>query len=134
MAYSPLRFTMDTRGNFLWRGIELGESRSSMCRLTEFCVLLPNSTQATSSSRKVLLKKLVARLLPPEFDQHCKQGFSIPLASWHQSESWQSFFREVLLGSDNALFNRKMLNKLLDGHAKGLSNGEWLFALVMFEL
>jgi asparagine synthase (glutamine-hydrolysing) len=72
--------------------------------------------------------------LPSEFDQHRKQGFGIPLASWLQTGSWQNFFREILLRSDNTLFNRKLVSKLLEGQAKGLANGERLFALVMFEL
>jgi asparagine synthase (glutamine-hydrolysing) len=104
-------------------------------RLIEFAFgKVPSQLKATATSRKVLLKKLAARLLPPEFDQHRKQGFSIPLASWLQSGPWQSFFREVLLGSGNALFSHKVINKLLGGQARGLANSERLFALVMFEL
>lgn len=104
-------------------------------RLIEFAFgKVPSQLKATSTSRKVLLKKLTARLLPPEFDQHRKQGFSIPLASWLQSGSWHSFFRDVLLGSDNPLFSHKAVKKFLDGQEKGRSNSERLFALVMFEL
>jgi asparagine synthase (glutamine-hydrolysing) len=104
-------------------------------RLIEFAFgKVPSHLKATANSRKVLLKKLTTRLLPPEFDQHRKQGFSIPFASWLQSGSWQSFFREVLLGSDNAVFSHKVVSKLLDGQAKGRANSERLFALVMFEL
>jgi asparagine synthase (glutamine-hydrolysing) len=95
---------------------------------------VPSYLKATATSRKVLLKKLTARLLPPEFDQHRKQGFSIPLASWLQSGPWQGFFREVLLSSNNTLFARKVVNNLLAGQAKGMANSERLFALVLFEL
>jgi len=104
-------------------------------RLIEFAFgKVPSHLKATATSRKVLLKKLTMRLLPPEFDQHRKQGFSIPLASWLQSGPWQSFFREVLLGSDNAFFSRKVVRKLLDGQARGRANTERLFALVLFEM
>jgi len=104
-------------------------------RLVEFAFSkVPSRLKATATSRKVLPKKLTARLLPPEFDQHRKQGFSIPLASWLQSGSWRGYFRKVLLESDNTLFSRKTLGKLLDGQARGRTNGERLFALVMFEL
>jgi len=104
-------------------------------RLIEFAFgKVPSYLKATAISRKVLLKKLSARLLPPEFDQDRKQGFSIPLASWLQSGSWQSFFREVLLGADNALFSQKVVRKLLEGQARGRANSERLFALMMFEL
>jgi len=104
-------------------------------RVIEFAFgKVPSHHKATASKRKILLKKLTSRLLPPDFDQHRKQGFSIPLASWLQSGSWQSFFRDVLLGSNNDLFCRKVVSSLLDGQAKGRVNSERLFALVMFEL
>lgn len=104
-------------------------------RLIEFAFgRVPSHLKATATSRKVLLKKLTARLLPAKFDQHRKQGFSIPFASWLQSRSWQSFFRDALLGLDNALFSHKVVRKLLDGQAKGRANSERLFALVLFEL
>jgi asparagine synthase (glutamine-hydrolysing) len=104
-------------------------------RLIEFAFgKVPPYLKATAVSRKVLLKKLSARVLPKDFDQNRKQGFSIPLGSWLQSGPWGRFFRETLLGSGNALFDRKMVVKLLDGAAKGRTNSERLFSLVLFEL
>ncbi len=104
-------------------------------RVIEFAFgKVPSHLKATATSRKVLLKKLAARLLPPAFNQHRKQGFSIPLSSWLQSGPWREFFREVLLSSGSTLFNRKVVSKLMDGQAKGRANSERLFALVMFEL
>jgi asparagine synthase (glutamine-hydrolysing) len=104
-------------------------------RVIEFAFgRVPPRLKATATHRKVLLKKLTSRLLPPEFDYHRKQGFSIPLASWLRSGPWQSFFREVLLEPGNILFSHKMVSNLLDGQAKGRANTERLFALVMFEL
>ncbi len=104
-------------------------------RLIEFAFgKVPSSLKATATSRKVLLKKLAARLLPAEFDLDRKQGFSIPLASWLQTGPWREFFREVLLGSESRIGNRRELGKLIDGQEKGRSNSERLFALVLFEL
>lgn len=104
-------------------------------RLIEFAFSrVPSHMKATSTNRKILLKKLTSRLLPPEFDQHRKQGFSIPLASWLRSGAWQDFFREVLLGTDSSLFDHKVVRKLLDGQSRGRANSERLFSLVMFEL
>jgi asparagine synthase (glutamine-hydrolysing) len=104
-------------------------------RVIEFAFgRVPPRLKATATLRKVLLKRLTSRLLPPEFDYHRKQGFSIPLASWLRSGPWQSFFREVLLEPGNILFSHKMVSNLLDGQAKGRANTERLFALVMFEL
>ena len=104
-------------------------------RLIEFAFgKVPSSLKATTTQRKILLKRLTTRLLPPEFDQHRKQGFSIPLAAWLQSAAWSGFFREMLLESENLLFNRKAVSQLLAGQAKGRANSERLFALVLFEL
>ena len=103
-------------------------------RVIEFAFgRVPSELKATVSGRKLLLKKLASRLLPPAFDTRRKQGFSIPLASWLREPSWLDFFRDVLLAPD-PFFNRKIVAELLDGHLKGRSNSERLFALVMFEL
>jgi len=104
-------------------------------RLIEFAFgEVPSQLKATASGRKILLKKLTQRILPPEFDRQRKQGFSIPLASWLQSGPWRAYFRETLLGSDNTLFDRLEVSKLLAGQAQGRLNSERLFALVLFEL
>ena len=104
-------------------------------RIIEFAFgKVPSYLKATPTSRKVLLKKLAARLLPREFDHQRKQGFSIPLGSWLQNGVWKQFFHETLLGSNDTLFNRQCVNDLLDGQAKGRANSERLFALVLFEL
>jgi asparagine synthase (glutamine-hydrolysing) len=103
-------------------------------RVIEFAFgKVPSALKATASGRKLLLKKLAATLLPPGFDTRRKQGFSIPLASWLRDRSWQGFFRDVLL-APNPFFSHKLSGELLDGHLKGRSNSERLFALVMFEL
>jgi asparagine synthase (glutamine-hydrolysing) len=104
-------------------------------RLIEFAFgKVPSHLKATSEDRKILPKKLAARILPPQFDRHRKQGFSIPLATWLRQGPWRRFFRDVLLGSDGGLFDRKALARVLDGQARGRANSERLFALVMFEL
>jgi asparagine synthase (glutamine-hydrolysing) len=104
-------------------------------RLIEFAFgKVPANLRATANSRKVLLKRLTARLLPPGFDPHRKQGFSIPLDCWLRSGPWLEFFRDVLLGSKEGPFDGAMVRGILDGEAKGRGNGERLFALVLFEL
>jgi asparagine synthase (glutamine-hydrolysing) len=95
---------------------------------------VPSQLKATIRSRKVLLKKLAGRLMPPAFDLHRKQGFSVPLASWLRLNSWHHAFREVLLGDGNGIFNKNVTLSLLDGQLNGRANSERLFSLVMFEL
>jgi len=104
-------------------------------RLIEFAFAkVPSYLKTTPSSRKILLKQLAARTLPPEFDRQRKQGFSIPLASWLTMGPWQDFFKEVLLGQETTLFNRKFIANLFAGQMKGYANSERLFALVLLEL
>jgi asparagine synthase (glutamine-hydrolysing) len=104
-------------------------------RIIEFAFgKVPSYLKATPTSRKVLLKKLTARLLPREFDHQRKQGFSIPLGSWLQNGTWKQFFYEALLEAKDTLFNRSFMKELLAGQDKGRANSERLFALVLFEL
>lgn len=134
-------------GNYLAEDILVKVDRASMLnslevraplldyRLIEFAFgKVPSRLKATAGSRKILLKRLAARVLPREFDRQRKQGFSIPLAAWLQSGPWKTFFREMLLGSDNTVFDHNVVSKLLAGQAKGRVNSERLFALVLFEL
>jgi asparagine synthase (glutamine-hydrolysing) len=95
---------------------------------------VPSHLKATATSRKVLLKKLAARILPPAFDRHRKQGFQIPLALWLRSGPWLEFFREVLLAPENTLFDHGVVSELLAGQVRGRANSERLFGLMLFEL
>ncbi len=52
-------------------------------RVIEFAFgKVPNSLRATPRERKILLKTLARRLLPPTLDIDRKQGFTIPMARW----------------------------------------------------
>lgn len=102
-------------------------------RLIEFAFgKVPSDLKGSVSTRKVLLKKLAARVLPPQFDRHRKQGFSIPLASWLRTDAWESFFKDVLLSSD--MFDPRAVRNVLNGQKRGLRNNERLFALTLLEL
>jgi asparagine synthase (glutamine-hydrolysing) len=95
---------------------------------------VPSELKATRTTRKVLLKRLAARLLPSEFDRMRKQGFSIPLSTWLRSGPWRTYFEEVLLDDGQSTFDRNSIRALLDGQRRGRSNSERLFGLLMFEL
>lgn len=104
-------------------------------RIIEFAYgKVPSVLKATATSRKVLLKNLCGRVLPREFDQERKQGFSIPLAGWLKGDNWSGYFQDVLLGTAGSPFNKKFIGSLMDGQAKGRANSERLFGLVLFEL
>jgi asparagine synthase (glutamine-hydrolysing) len=104
-------------------------------RVIEFAFKkIPSSLKVQRGQKKILLKKLASKILPPQFDLQRKQGFSIPLSSWLSSEIWSRFFKEILLDNDQVIFNHNYIQDLFDGQAKGRNNGERIFGLVMFEL
>lgn len=57
----------------------------------------------------------------------------MPVHRWFEGE-WGEFFRDVLLGSNQELFQRKAVEGLLEGQAKGRNNTVRLFGLAMFSL
>ncbi len=132
--------------NYLAEGILVKVDRASMrnslevraplldYRLIEFAFgKVPSRLKATSTDKKILLKRLVRRVLPPEFNLHRKQGFSIPLDKWLESGPFKDLFTSVLLDS-SCLFDQRVIHRLLRGQHHWRSNSERLFALVMFEL
>lgn len=103
-------------------------------RIIEFAFgRVPTHLKATVNQRKILLKKLTDRVLPPEFDQQRKQGFSIPLPEWLKTGPWRDFFHDVLL-DEQCQFDKATVIGLLHGQDRGRGNSERLFGLVLFEL
>jgi len=94
---------------------------------------VPDTLKANGSERKLLLKRLGRRVLPPQFDINRKQGFSLPLNSWFK-DGWGDFMKEVLMETDENLFDRKAIMEIFRLQEKGYSNADRLFALTFFEL
>src|SRR6185437_4056269 len=93
--------------NFLAEDILVKVDRASMAnslevrapfldyRVIEFAFgRLASRHRATASERKVLLRRLCAKVLPAAFDGRRKQGFSIPLDAWLAGRRWHDAFRE----------------------------------------
>ena len=94
---------------------------------------VPDSLRANLKERKILLRNLANRLLPPSLDLERKQGFTLPLAQWFKSE-WGSFMSEILMEADPKIFDRKVISGLIKGQKLGFANSNRIFALTMFEL
>ncbi|EMY69402.1 asparagine synthase (glutamine-hydrolyzing) [Leptospira vanthielii] len=105
-------------------------------RLIEFAFQkVPSSFKANEyGEKKILLKKLCAKVLPPQFDKKRKQGFSIPLGSWLQKGNWKDSIHDILLSGNDSFFDKKYVQSLLDGQMKGRANSERIFGLALFEL
>ena len=95
---------------------------------------VPDALLVRRSRRKILLRRLARRLLPPRFDVARKQGFSVPLARWFAGAAWSSFISGVLADAEPRLFDRRVVQALLEGQRRGWNNAKRLFALTLFEL
>jgi asparagine synthase (glutamine-hydrolysing) len=133
-------------GNYLAEDILVKVDRASMLnslevrapfldyRVIEFAYgKVPTRLKTTVTDRKIILKQLCQKLLPPEFDRQRKQGFSIPLAQWLKGGELRELFYDVL-GRADGLFDKKTVVSLLKGQDHGRGNSQRLFALVLFEL
>lgn len=133
--------------SYLPEDILVKVDRASMChsleirapmldhRLIEFAYRkVPSLLKATAGSRKVLLKRLAGKILPPAFDLQRKQGFSIPMVSWLKQGPWRDTISDILLTSGQTTFDRHYVMSLLAGQDRGRNNGERLFGLALFEL
>lgn len=103
-------------------------------RVAEFAFgKVPSRLKTNFAERKILLKRLSKRVLPPSFDAERKQGFSIPLPIWMRAGVWRDFVSGVLL-DPSCIFDRGAISDLLEGHGRRRNNAERLFGLTVFEL
>lgn len=103
-------------------------------RIIEFAFSrVPDGLRSAGKERKVLPRRLAARLLPPELDLKRKQGFALPLDNWLKGD-WGLYIEGVLNAADPRLFDLRMIRSLIVGQRRGYANTHRLFALSMFEL
>ena len=94
---------------------------------------VPDRLKVHGTDRKILLRRLAGRLLPPQLDLKRKQGFALPLGEWFAGD-WGTFIREVLSGAPETIFRRQAIDDLLRGQERSGNQIHRLFALTMFEL
>ena len=99
----------------------------------------PKTTKYFKRNRdgKLLLRKMMSRLIPPEITEAEKQGFSAPDASWFKGNSID-YVRNILFNR-NALiyefFDRDVVQGLLSEHLEGKQNRRlFIWSLLNFEL
>jgi len=83
---------------------------------------------------KLVLKRALADLLPPDILQRRKMGFSIPLAAWFRGPLREVSRKALTEGAlpDSGLFNPKALHRLWERHVSGRSDySSALWALLM---
>lgn len=94
-------------------------------RLAEFAFSLPDALRATHAEEKVLLKQLCASLVGPGYAYRKKAGFAMPVRSWLQGALRPEVGRVLTQGRVAALFDRPVLQRLLDDHDHGRLENTW---------
>jgi asparagine synthase (glutamine-hydrolysing) len=101
--------------------------------VTDLALALPTRHKVRGLSKKRLLRRAVAPLLPPEVLRAPKQGFSIPAAAWLRGEL-QPFARQVL-SEGNGVLDRDAMVRVLDVHvARREDLSRQLWGLLTFTL
>jgi asparagine synthase (glutamine-hydrolysing) len=99
-------------------------------RVIEFAYeRIPSSLQATRQQRKILLKRLAKRLLPPDLDVERKQGFSIPISKWLTPDilhAWRDDCREQI----QSVLSDAAVGRLIR-RRENMAGGHSLYAAIM---
>src|SRR6186997_1074813 len=105
--------------------------------VTNLALALPTRHKIRGLSKKVLLRKAAAPLLPREIVHGKKRGFSIPAAAWLRGElepfARQTLSRETL--ERQGFFHPDVVTQLLDDHVAGREDrSRQLWGLLAFTL
>jgi asparagine synthase (glutamine-hydrolysing) len=105
--------------------------------VTNLALALPTRHKIRGLSKKVLLRKAAAPLLPREIVHGKKRGFSIPAAAWLRGEL-EPFARETLSADvlrRQGFFRPEVVTRLLDDHVAGREDrSRQLWGLLAFTL
>ncbi len=105
--------------------------------LLEYAATLPAHLKLKGMERKVVLKRAVADLLPPEIRDRRKMGFSVPLNVWFRSEL-RPLLEDVLAEDavrEAGVFNYSEVRRILDRHfARRANHDNQIWGLVSFML
>ena len=103
----------------------------------EFANSIPYDLKLKGLKAKYILKKAMARKLPPDILARGKKGFGIPVAKWLKSglrDLVQDLLSEHRI-RQQGIFNYRTVARLLDEHFQGRKDHrKQLWTLLMFEL
>ncbi len=106
-------------------------------KVIEFAASLPEKMKMRSAETKSLLKKVAARLVPPEVIYRRKMGFGIPVGNWFRS-NMKDFVREILLSEksiNRGIIKPEMMRKYVEEHINSEKDYTYqIWTLLMLEL
>ncbi len=106
-------------------------------KVIEFAASLPESLKMNRFRPKHLLKKVAARLVPPEVVYRRKMGFGVPVGKWFRGEM-KDFIRDVLLAPSSlrrGIVRPEMIERYVGEHTRGERDHSFqIWSLLMLEL
>ena len=106
-------------------------------KVVEFAATLPQRYKLRFSSGKYLLRKAMARKLPPEVLQRNKKGFPTPIRPWLRNQLFEKLSATLTDGrmAERQLIEPSYVEHLLNAHRQGNSSAtEGCWRLLNFEL
>jgi asparagine synthase (glutamine-hydrolysing) len=105
--------------------------------LIEFAAKLPENIKVSGLDTKTLLKKITAKLVPPEVVYRRKMGFGVPVGYWLRNEM-KDFLYEILLSEkslNRGIFKPAAIKDLIQQHVSGREDHTFpVWTLLMLEL
>lgn len=106
-------------------------------KVIEFAASLPENLKMQRFQTKSLLKKVAARLVPPEVVYRRKMGFGVPVGKWFRGEM-KEFVRDVLLSQKalaRGITEPEVVRRYVLEHTNGERDHQFqLWTLLMLEL
>ncbi len=103
----------------------------------EFAATIPSDLKVRGRTKKYILKRALADLLPAEILHRPKMGFGVPIDHWLRQELREMAYDTLLAPRclDRGYFRPETLRRLLDEHTRGRANWHYLlWTLLMLEL
>jgi asparagine synthase (glutamine-hydrolysing) len=106
-------------------------------KVIEFAASLPEALKMQRFKTKSLLKKVAARLVPPEVVYRRKMGFGVPIGKWFRGEM-RSFLSDVLLSEaalNRGIIRPEAIRRYVTEHINGERDHQFqIWTLLMMEL
>lgn len=100
----------------------------------EMMIKIPSQWKLDGRNSKKILKDAFSDLIPVEFFNRPKKGFSMPIGRWIR-EKWEAEFEEVLQSAMPPSFDQDYMRRLLEAHCSGKKDyGNQLWALYVLGL
>jgi asparagine synthase (glutamine-hydrolysing) len=103
----------------------------------EFAATIPSDLKVRGRTKKYILKRALADLLPKDILHRPKMGFGVPIDHWLRHELRELAYDTLLgpRGLARGYFRRGTVQRLLDEHVGGKANWHYLlWTLLMLEL